>query len=119
MIDAIDEIHDAGVEASVWKVEGVSDDAGVRRHRRGRRAGGRDDVGVVVLGAGAPRDTVDRWLRAAAAGGYDGFAVGRSIWADAVVAHDHRALDAAATRSQVAARYASFIDTFTVAAARA
>ena len=82
-------------------------------------AAGRDDVRIVVLGAGAPQDTVDRWLVAAAGGGYDGFAVGRSIWADAVVAHDHGALDAAAARSQVAARYASFIDTFTAAAARA
>ena len=69
---------------------------GLRRHRRGRRSRGRDDVRIVVLGAGAPQDTVDRWLVAAAAGGYDGFAVGRSIWADAVVAHDQGPLDAAA-----------------------
>ena len=57
-------------------------------------------------------ETVNRWLEAAAAGGYSGFAVGRSIWADAVLAHDRGELDAAAARAQIADRYGSFIDTF-------
>ena len=60
---------------------------------------------MVVLGAGAGIDTVDRWLQAAADGGYTGFAVGRSIWADAVLAHDRGELDAPAARAQIAGRY--------------
>ena len=119
VVEAIEQIREAGVDPDVWKVEGVADAAACAGIAEAARRGGRDDVRIVVLGAGAPQDTVDRWLVAAAAGDYDGFAVGRSIWADAVVAHDHGALDAAAARSQVAARYASFIDTFTAAAARA
>ena len=117
VVEAIEQIREAGVDPDVWKVEGVADAAACAGIAEAARRGGRDDVRIVVLGAGAPQDTVDRWLVAAAAGDYDGFAVGRSIWADAVVAHDHGALDAAAARSQVAARYASFIDTFTAAAA--
>jgi myo-inositol catabolism protein IolC len=114
--EAIEQMRAAGVDPDVWKVEGVADADACAGIADAARRGGRDDVRIVVLGAGAPQDTVDRWLVAAAAGGYDGFAVGRSIWADAVLAHEQGDLDAAAARSQVATRYASFIDTFTAAA---
>ena len=59
--------------------------------------------GVVVLGAGAGVATVDGWLESAAAAGYAGFAVGRSIWADSVLAHDRGELDAGAARARIAA----------------
>ena len=110
--DAIGEIQAAGVEASVWKVEGVSDVAGCASIVAAARAGGRDDVGVVVLGAGAPTDTVASWLRAAAAAGYTGFAVGRSIWADAVRALDAGELEPVAAGAQIAANYLEMIDVF-------
>ena len=105
IVDAIAQIQDAGVAADVWKVEGVADPAGCAAIVAAARRDGRDDTGVVVLGAGAGVETVNRWLEAAAAGGYSGFAVGRSIWADAVVAHDRDELDAAAARARIAARY--------------
>ena len=38
----------------------------------------------ILLGANGPRDTVDGWLRDAAAGGVTGFAIGRSIWWDSL-----------------------------------
>jgi myo-inositol catabolism protein IolC len=116
IVEAITQIQDAGVDPDVWKVEGVTDPAGCRTIASAARRDGRDRTGVVVLGAGAPADTVDRWLTAAATGGYSGFAVGRSIWADAVLAHDRGALDAASARADIAARYSAFIDTFRAAA---
>ena len=96
----------------MWKVEGIADAAGCASVAEVARRGGRDKTDVVVLGAGAGTETVNRWLQAAAAGGYSGFAVGRSIWADPALAHDRGELDAAAARAQIAGRYASFIDTF-------
>ena len=110
--DAIAEIQAAGVEASVWKVEGVSDVAGCKAILAAARAGGRDDVGVVVLGAGAPRDTVAGWLRAAAEAGYRGFAVGRSIWADALRALDVGDIDAPTAQRDIATNYLEMVDTF-------
>jgi len=112
IVDAIAEIQDAGVEASVWKVEGVSDEAGCAAILAAARAGGRDDVGVVVLGAGAPRDTVAGWLRTAAVAGYRGFAVGRSIWADALRALDAGAIDSTTAQREIAANYLAMVDTF-------
>ena len=96
----------------MWKVEGIADAAGCASVAEAARRGGRDHTGVVVLGAGAGTETVNRWLEAAAAGGYSGFAVGRSIWAEPALAHDRGELDAPAARAQIAARYGSFIDTF-------
>ncbi|CAN5605194.1 hypothetical protein BH24ACT5_BH24ACT5_07250 [soil metagenome] len=110
--DAIAEIQAAGVEASVWKVEGVSDPAGCASILAAARVDGRDHVGVVALCAGAPRDTVTSWLRAAAAGGYHGFAVGRSIWADALRALDTGEIDSTNARREVAANYLEMVDAF-------
>ena len=116
IVEAIAQIQDAGVAADVWKVEGVADPVGCAAIVAAARRDGRDDTGVVVLGAGAGVDTVNRWLEAAAAAGYSGFAVGRSIWADAIVAHDRGEIDAATARQRIAARYRAFIDTFQHAA---
>ena len=118
VVEAITQIQDAGVAPDVWKVEGVADPDGCAAIAAAARRDGRDRTGVVVLGAGAGIDTVNRWLVAAAAGGYSGFAVGRSIWADAVLAHDRGELDAASARADIAARYSTFIDTFRAAADR-
>ena len=112
IVEAITQIQDSGVAPDVWKVEGIADAAGCASVAEAARRGGRDNTDVVVLGAGAGIETVNRWLEAAAAGGYSGFAVGRSIWADPAVAHDRGELDAPAARAQIAARYGSFIDTF-------
>ena len=111
VVDAIAQIQEAGVAADVWKVEGVADPAGCASIVAAARRDGRD-AGVVVLGAGAGVETVDRWLATAAGAGYSGFAVGRSIWADAVLAHDRGDLDASTARADIAARYGAFIDTF-------
>lgn len=115
IIAAIREIQDAGIEAKVWKVEGVGDGDACRAIAAAARGGGRGHVGVVVLGAGAPTETVERWLRTAASGGYTGFAVGRSIWADALRGLDTGELDADEARRRIAAGYLRMVDTFRAA----
>jgi myo-inositol catabolism protein IolC len=115
VVEAIRQIQDAGVEPDVWKVEGVADPGGCASIAAAAGGDGREDVRVVVLGAGAPTATVNSWLEAAAGGGYAGFAVGRSIWSDAVLAHDRGEIDDAAARAQIADRYRGFVDTFRAA----
>jgi 5-dehydro-2-deoxygluconokinase len=104
-------MQDAGVEADCWKIEGVASAEGCARIAAQASAGGRD-AGVVVLGAGAPDDVVVAWLRAGAASGYQGFAVGRSIWADTLRAFDTGALDRAGARERVTTQYLAFVDAF-------
>lgn len=115
VVEAIRQIQEAGVEPGVWKVEGVADSTGCATIAAAARRDGRDGTGVVVLGAGAKTETVNRWLEAAAGGGYSGFAVGRSIWADAILAHRRGELDAASARTRIADRYCTFIDAFRAA----
>jgi 5-dehydro-2-deoxygluconokinase len=50
------------------------------------RRGGRAGVACIVLGRGANAQRVARWLGAATGvPGYRGFAIGRTIWWDALV----------------------------------
>lgn len=113
VVEAIADIQAAGVWPALWKVEGVADADACRSIALQARSDGHDDVGIVVLGAGAPAATVNDWLRAAAAAGYTGFAVGRSIWADSLKAW--RAGDVADDEAlaTIASRYLAFVDVFT------
>ncbi len=56
-----------------------------RRSPTSARSGGRDGVVCVVLGRGADEPKVIEWLQVAApVPGFDGFAVGRTMWQDAL-----------------------------------
>src|SRR5205807_4042589 len=83
---AIEAIQNAGIEVDIWKIEGVDerDDAAMLAEQT-RSGQGRQGVKCVVLGRGASTEKVDQWLQAAApVDGYIGFAIGRSIWWDAL-----------------------------------
>ena len=78
---AIAELQESGVEADIWKIEGIDDPEDCAMISEQCRIAGRDHVGCVVLGRGADHAAVDAWLRAARdVPGYRGFAIGRSIW---------------------------------------
>jgi myo-inositol catabolism protein IolC len=81
----IAELQHSGIEPDVWKIEGIDRHEDCEMIAEQARTGGRDRVGCVVLGAGAPVEQVEHWLRTAAGvEGYLGFAVGRTIWSDQV-----------------------------------
>ena len=75
-----------------------------------RSGDGRAGVVCVVLGRGASTDKVEQWLQAAApVEGFVGFAIGRSIWWDALKAYLDGGLERAAAASQIADNYLHFI----------
>ena len=79
------EFQDAGVEADIWKIEGIDTQEDCDRIAQTARRDGRDGVICVVLGRGANDAKVDHWLRQGApVEGYAGFAIGRTIWWDAL-----------------------------------
>src|SRR5438876_803734 len=59
----IAEFQDAGVEADIWKIEGVDTREDCERIAAQARVGGRDGVVCVVLGRGADDAKGDHWLR--------------------------------------------------------
>jgi len=114
---AIVELQDAGVEADVWKIEGIDAQEDCERIAKTCRRDGRDGVICVVLGRGANDEKVEHWLRQGApVEGYAGFAIGRTIWWDALkgfIDGDLRREDAA---RQIADNYLRFVRVYGEAA---
>jgi myo-inositol catabolism protein IolC len=106
----------AGVEPRIWKVEGLDHSTDCERVVTQARVDCRNEVECVVLGRGADRDRVEAWLRQAApVPGYIGFAIGRTIWEDALRGHLAGRLDAAAASEQIALEYRRMIDVYAAA----
>jgi myo-inositol catabolism protein IolC len=113
---AIAELQEAGIEADVWKVEGLDSRSDCEKLAAVVRAGGRDHIGCVVLGRGADDATVEEWVRqAAGVPGYVGFAVGRTIWWDAVNDHLNKGADRKRSIEQISDRYRHFINVYSSA----
>jgi myo-inositol catabolism protein IolC len=108
---AIAEIQDFGIEVDIWKIEGVDEQSDAEMLARQTRSGaGRDNVVCVLLGRGASDEKVDQWLRAAApVDGFIGFAIGRSIWWDALKGFLEGSVEREAAAQQIADNYLRFI----------
>jgi 5-dehydro-2-deoxygluconokinase len=113
MVDAIHELQEAGVEADLWKIEGLDRREDCERVVAAARRDGRGDVGCIVLGRGENEEKVVEWLSTAAAvPGFIGFAVGRtSFWEPLVAWHDEK-VSAAQAADQIARRYCEWVDIF-------
>jgi myo-inositol catabolism protein IolC len=79
-VSAIRELSASGLAPAFWKVEGQPSTAAFSE-----LAAAADGGRCLVLGRGEDAGAVDRWVAmAAAAEGFSGFAVGRTIWAQAL-----------------------------------
>jgi myo-inositol catabolism protein IolC len=107
---AIAQLQESGVEPDVWKIEGLDDPARCAEIVEQCRIAGRDGVGCIVLGRGADDAAVDRWLRAArGVPGYQGFAIGRSIWWDPLKFFVDGALPRDEAVTRIANNYLRFV----------
>jgi len=121
MMEAILQLQNGGVEADIWKIEGIDDREACNEIAQLARREGRDRVSCVVLGRGASDEKVDEWLRAGAGlDGYIGFAIGRSIFGESVKAYaaDPDGFDREAAVEKVARNYRRFIEVYEGAPAR-
>lgn len=111
---AIEQIQDFGVDVDIWKIEGVDrrEDAEMLSETA-RRGEGRENVKSVLLGRGASDDKVDHWLRqAAGVDGFIGFAIGRSIWWDALKGFLEEGVERSAAAEQIADNYLRFVGVY-------
>jgi myo-inositol catabolism protein IolC len=106
---ADNQVH--GVEPTLWKVEGLETVEAAQQVAEQARFGGRS-TDLIVLGRDAPVERLDHWLEVASrVRAFVGFAIGRSIWEDAVrgyEASDRGEAAASAARAQIAERYVDF-----------
>jgi len=113
VVQVLEYLQDGGVEADVWKLEGLDAREDAERVVATARRGGRDAAQCIVLGRDAPEEQLDHWLRTAApVDGFVGFAIGRSNWEEPLedVVREH--LDTEAAEQLIAANYRHFVDTW-------
>jgi myo-inositol catabolism protein IolC len=109
----IEELQGAGVEPDVWKIEGIDTQEDCQRIASTARRDGRDGVICVVLGRGADDAKVEHWLRQGApVEGYAGFAIGRTIWWDALKGFLAGDVEREAAAQQIADNYLRFVSIY-------
>lgn len=116
MLRAISGLQDAGVEADVWKVEGLDSQGDCGRTVAMARRDGRANVGCIVLGRGEDEAHVRAWLAiAAGVPGFTGFAVGRTTFWGPLIALRNATITRVAAVAEIARRYRQWVDVFEAA----
>jgi myo-inositol catabolism protein IolC len=113
MVEAIRALQDAGVEPDLWKVEGMDRREHCENVVAAARAGGRGHVSCIILGRGEDERKVRQWLGIAAdVPGFIGFAVGRTVFWDPLIAWRSKKATRQETVAEIAKRYHEFVDLF-------
>jgi myo-inositol catabolism protein IolC len=111
---AIETYQQADCEVDIWKIEGVDEQSDAAMLADQARSGpGREGVVCILLGRGASTQKVEEWLqKAASVDGFIGFAIGRSIWWDALKSFLSGDLSREAAAGQIASNYLHFVQVY-------
>jgi len=113
MVEAIQHLQDEGVEPDVWKVEGLDRVEDCQKVVATARRGGRETVGCIILGRGEDEKRVSHWLETASqVSGFIGFAVGRTVFWEALMNFRTNKITRDQALANIAHRYAEFVDIF-------
>ncbi|AMM19288.1 hypothetical protein AX769_03000 [Frondihabitans sp. PAMC 28766] len=114
-LDAIRYLQDHGADPAIWKVEGMDKQEDAQAVADLAKRDGREAT-CIVLGRHSSREDLDKWLDAAApVAGFTGFAIGRSIWWDALVDLKADKIDRAEAQRRIGATYLDYAKTFIAA----
>jgi myo-inositol catabolism protein IolC len=113
MVRAIEQLQDAGVEADVWKIEGLDRREDCEKIVAAAHRNNRDKVGCIILGRGEDDKKVNEWLTTAATvPGFIGFAVGRTVFWEPLVGWRDKKITREQAVTEIARRYRTFVDIF-------
>ena len=116
MVQAIEQLQDAGVEPDIWKIEGLDRRDDCAKMVAAARRGGRDKVSCIILGRGEDDKKVHEWLATAAeVEGFIGFAVGRTDFWEPLVSYRAKKITREAAVAEIARRYQEFVGIFEMA----
>jgi len=120
VVETLGELQAGGVEPDIWKIEGLETATDCKRVVAQARTGtGRGDVVCIVLGRGASMERVLGWLATAApVPGFDGFAIGRTLWEAALQKYVSGAATREETRQAIADRYLRALAVYAESASR-
>lgn len=98
------EIQAAGIKVGIWKIEGFDNPEAWKVLAPAAQAP------MIILGRGQNQTAVETWVQAAAKSGVvDGFAIGRTIFQDALSAYHEGTLSRSEAIDKIAQRYQHFI----------
>jgi 5-dehydro-2-deoxygluconokinase len=116
MVRTIQAFQSTGVEADIWKIEGLDRREDCQRIVEVARQGGRERVGCIILGRGEDDAKVRQWLEiAASVPGFTGFAVGRTTFWEPLITWRAGTSSRDQAVAEIARHYRSWVDVFEAA----
>jgi myo-inositol catabolism protein IolC len=116
VVTAIASLQAGGVNPDIWKIEGLDDPEDCDRVVHQARADERGGVVCIVLGRGADMAKVTQWIKiGAGVQGFSGFAVGRTLWHDALSDYLAGKSSEIETTRTIASRYCTLIGVYQAA----
>jgi myo-inositol catabolism protein IolC len=110
MVEAMRQIQDAGVEPTIWKLEGVEKASDAEAVVKAAQRDGRE-AAVITLGRGESKEKVQEWLKVGAKiNGIIGFAVGRTIFWEPLAEFRAGRLSEPKAIEGIAGNYLGFVD---------
>ncbi len=112
-VKVVEEMRQRGADPDIWKIEGLDTPEDCEKVAHAIRTGDREDVIAVVLGRGASDEKVNEWLRAGSSvEGYKGFAIGRSIFWDALKSFHEGEKSREEAVEEIAQSYLGFLSVY-------
>ena len=112
-VKVVQEMRERGADPDIWKIEGLDTSEDCEKVAHAIRTGDREDVIAVVLGRGASDEKVNEWLRAGSSvEGYKGFAIGRSIFWDALKSFHEGEKSREEAVEEIAQSYLGFLSVY-------
>jgi 5-dehydro-2-deoxygluconokinase len=110
MVKSLEEIQAANVEPDIWKLEGVDSPDDAKAIVAQAQSGGRN-AGIITLGRGESKEKVQEWLSVGAKiPGIIGFAVGRTIFWEPLVALKAGQITQQEAVGKIAQNYVEFVN---------
>ena len=106
-------MQNAGVEPDVWKIEGMYSESDYQKCVTVAQQNNRINVGIVSLGRNETDEIVELWLRTGSkVPGVIGFAVGRTIFLEALLDYRKNTITADQASTKIAERFLHFYNVF-------
>ena len=112
-VKLVEEMRERGADPDIWKIEGLDTSEDCEKVAQAIRTGDREGVIAVVLGRGASDEKVNEWLKAGSSvEGYKGFAIGRSIFWDALKSFHEGEKSREEAVEEIAQSYLGFLSVY-------
>ena len=112
-VKVVQEMRERGADPDIWKIEGLETVEDCENVAAAIKTGDRENVMAVVLGRGASDEKVNEWLRAGSSvDGYRGFAIGRSIFWNALKGYHEGEKNKDEAVEEIAESYLGFLSVY-------